>query len=85
MTHVVTEPCKGCLDKSCLKVCPVDCFFEDDEMVYIHPDECIDCGGCIPECPTEAIFYQDDVPPQWHHYIEINSERSKTCKRAQFG
>ena len=55
MTHVVTEPCKGCLDKSCLKVCPVECFFEDDEMVYIHPDECIDCGEFINEFHLNAI------------------------------
>lgn len=83
MAMVVTEPCKGCKDKACLKVCPVDCFYEDADMLYIHPDECIDCGACVPECPVEAIFYQDDVPQQWSHYIELNAERAQECKPAK--
>src|SRR6056297_3116972 len=83
MTLVVTEPCKGCKDKSCLAVCPVECFHEDDEMVYIDPDECIDCGACIPECPVEAIFYEDDVPAQWASYIELNATKAKECPPAE--
>lgn len=82
MTMVVTEPCRGCKDKACVIVCPVDCFYEDAEMVYIHPDECIDCGACVPECPVEAIFYHDDVPSQWFHYIELNAKRAQECKPA---
>ena len=82
MTMVVTEPCKGCKDKSCLKVCPAECFYEDSEMVYINPDECVDCEACIPECPVEAIFYEDDVPVQWFSYIELNAKRSKECPPA---
>ena len=83
MAMVVTEPCKGCKDKACLKVCPVDCFYEDADMVYINPDECMDCGACVPECPVEAIFYQDDVPQQWSHYIELNAKRAQECKPAK--
>jgi ferredoxin len=83
MAMVVTEPCKGCKDKACLKVCPVDCFYEDADMVYINPDECIDCGACVPECPVEAIFYQDDVPTQWSHYIELNAKRAQECEPAK--
>lgn len=83
MAMVVTEPCKGCKDKSCLKNCPMDCFYEDSEMLYIHPDECIDCQACIPECPVEAIFYHADVPKQWQHYIEINAQKVLVCLPAQ--
>gem|GEM_PF-435968 len=60
--YVVAEPCIGVKDKSCMSVCPVDCIYEGDDMVYIHPDECIDCGLCEPECPVTAIFVDTDVP-----------------------
>lgn len=83
MTMVVTEPCKGCKDKSCLAVCPTECFHEDARMVYIDPDDCIDCGACIPECPVEAIFYEDDVPAQWVSYIELNATKAKECPPAE--
>ena len=72
MTMVVTEPCKGCKDKACLKVCPCDCFYEDADMVTIHPDECIDCGACVPACPVEAIYALDEVPEKWKDYIGQN-------------
>ncbi len=77
MAMVVTEPCVNCKDKSCTKVCPVECFHEGPDMLVIDPDECIDCGACVPECPVEAIFYQDDVPKEWVHYIQLNRERTK--------
>lgn len=83
MTMVVTEPCIGCKDKACLPVCPMECFYEDERMVYIDPDDCIDCGACVQECPTEAIFYIDDVPKQWHEYIALNAEKVKTCAPAE--
>jgi ferredoxin len=51
-------------------------------MVYIHPDECVDCEACIPECPVEAIFHEDNVPAQWHHFIELNAKKSKECPPA---
>jgi ferredoxin len=54
-------------------VCPVDCFYEGENFLVIHPDECIDCGACVPECPTEAIFSEDDLPDKWSEYLEINA------------
>ncbi len=72
MPYVITEPCIGVKDKSCQLVCPVDCIYEGPDMLYIHPDECIDCGLCEPECPVSAIFVDTDVPDKWVEYIEIN-------------
>ncbi|HRI44571.1 MAG TPA: ferredoxin family protein [Fimbriimonadaceae bacterium] len=77
MPYIVAEPCIGVKDKSCMNVCPVDCIFEGDEMVYIDPDLCIDCGLCEPECPVTAIFVDTDVPTQWRDYIEQNRVESK--------
>jgi NAD-dependent dihydropyrimidine dehydrogenase PreA subunit len=77
MPYVVTEPCIGVKDKSCMTVCPVDCIYEIDNMVVIHPDECIDCGLCEPECPVTAIFVDTDVPEQWVDYIEQNRRESE--------
>ena len=77
MPYVVTEPCIGVKDKSCMTVCPVDCIYEGEEMVYIHPDECIDCGLCEPECPVTAIFADTDVPEIWAHYIDEHAKKSK--------
>jgi NAD-dependent dihydropyrimidine dehydrogenase PreA subunit len=57
VTYVITEPCIDVKDKSCIEECPVDCIYEGDRMLYIHPDECVDCGACEPVCPVEAIFY----------------------------
>ena len=74
MAHVVAAPCFRCKYTDCVTVCPVECFHEGEKMLYIDPDECIDCGACVPECPVEAIFYDDDVPPQWHEFIALNAE-----------
>jgi len=60
----------------------MECFYEDANMLYIDPEDCIDCEACIPECPTEAIFHEDDVPKQWSHFIELNAARVKECSRA---
>ena len=76
MTHVVCQPCFACKYTDCVVVCPVECFYEGEQMVYIHPEECIDCGACVPECPVEAIFDEDDVPDEWVDYIEINAQLS---------
>jgi len=73
VTHVVTEPCIGSKDQSCVEVCPVDCIYEVSEMLVIHPGECIDCGACIPECPVEAIFAEEDVPAEAREYVAINA------------
>ena len=72
MTYVITQPCVDVKDRSCVDECPVDCIYEGKRMLYIHPDECVDCGACEPVCPQEAIFYEEDVPPQWKHYGEVN-------------
>jgi ferredoxin len=61
-------------------VCPVECFYEGERMLYIHPDECIDCEACIPECPVEAIFLDENVPDEWQSYIELNAEMSQQCE-----
>ena len=73
MPYVVTEPCIGTKDKACVAVCPVECFYEGDDQLYINPEECIDCGLCVPECPVDAIFADDEVPDKWKSYIEKNS------------
>lgn len=82
MTMVVTQPCFGCKDKSCLPVCPMDCFYEDENMLYIHPDDCIDCEACVSECPVEAIFHEDDVPDEWQHFVELNAAKVNVCPPA---
>jgi NAD-dependent dihydropyrimidine dehydrogenase PreA subunit len=74
MTYVITEACIGVKDRACVDVCPVDCIYEGEDQLYIHPDECIDCGACEPECPVTAIFPEEDVPPQLTSYIEKNKE-----------
>ena len=61
MTYVVMSPCVGCKDTKCVAVCPVDCFYEGKNTLVIHPDECIDCGVCEPECPVGAIVSENDV------------------------
>ena len=77
MAHIVTEPCIKCKYTDCVTVCPVDCFHEDKEMVVINNDVCIDCGACIPECPVQAIYTEEDVPEKWHSFIALNEEKSK--------
>ena len=72
MPYIIAEPCIGTKDASCVSVCPVDCIYEGEDMYYINPDECIDCGACEPECPVEAICTDDSVPEQWHSFIEKN-------------
>ena len=76
MTYVIAEPCVNVLDQSCVAVCPVDCIhFEEgvDRMLYIDPDECIDCGACEPECPVNAIFTEESLPPAWQRYTEVTA------------
>jgi NAD-dependent dihydropyrimidine dehydrogenase PreA subunit len=73
MTYVITEPCVDVKDRTCVDECPVDCIYEGERALYIHPDECVDCGACEPVCPVEAIFYEDDVPEQWSTYTEDNA------------
>src|ERR1700733_5945009 len=74
MTYVIAEPCIDVKDKSCLEECPVNCIYEGERMLYIHPDECVDCGACEPVCPVEAIFYEDEVPPKWFKFIAAGED-----------
>lgn len=79
MTHVVAKPCDGCRYTDCVVVCPVECFYEGDSMLYIHPEECIDCEACVPECPVEAIFHEDNLPTEWASYRELNAKMAPNC------
>jgi NAD-dependent dihydropyrimidine dehydrogenase PreA subunit len=88
MTYTITEPCIDVLDKSCVEVCPVDCIHYDegeDRMLYIDPDECIDCGACEPACPVTAIFAEDDVPDGMKEYTALNAQwyKDKAAARAK--
>jgi len=74
VTYVIAQPCVDLKDKACIEECPVDCIYEGERMLYIHPDECVDCGACEPVCPVEAIFYEDDVPDQWKDFYKANVE-----------
>ena len=73
MTYVIGEPCVDVLDRACVEECPVDCIYEGERMLYIHPDECVDCGACEPVCPVEAIYYEDDLPAKWQVYAGENA------------
>ncbi|MEY3407162.1 MAG: hypothetical protein RL038_223 [Actinomycetota bacterium] len=72
MTYVIAAACVDVKDKACVEECPVDCIYEGDRMLYIHPDECVDCGACEPVCPVGAIFYDDDVPSDQVDYKQYN-------------
>jgi ferredoxin len=73
MAYVVADPCVKCKYTDCVSVCPVDCFYEGKNSLAIHPDECIDCGACEPECPTTAIFEESELPAKWAVYKDINA------------
>jgi ferredoxin len=77
MTHVVTESCIRCKYTDCVDVCPVDCFREGPNFLTIDPDECIDCAVCIPECPVNAIYAEEDVPSDQQHMTKLNAELAK--------
>ena len=76
MTTVVTDNCNGCRFTTCVTVCPVVCFHFDDEMLYIDPTICIDCGACLDECPMQAIYEEDDLPADKSHWVTLNAERA---------
>jgi ferredoxin len=77
MPYVITEPCIGVKDASCVDVCPVNCIYEGEDQYYISPDECIDCAACEVACPVTAIFHEDDVPDTWRDYVEKNRAWAK--------
>lgn len=74
MTFVVTEQCIKCKYTDCVEVCPVDCFYEGPNFLVIHPDECIDCALCEPECPVDAIVSEDDLTEEQKQFLELNAE-----------
>src|SRR5215468_8128605 len=74
MTYVVNESCIKCKLMDCVEVCPVDCFYEGENMLVIHPDECIDCGVCEPECPVDAI--KPDTEPGLEKWLDLNRQYS---------
>jgi ferredoxin len=76
MTYVVTDNCIKCKYTDCVEVCPVDCFYEGENMLVIHPDECIDCGVCEPECPADAI--KPDTEPNLEKWLQVNAEYAKS-------
>ncbi len=80
MAHVVTEPCKNCKYTDCVVVCPVDCFYADADQLYIDADDCLDCQACVPECPVEAIFLDQDVPPKWTGLVALNADRARALR-----
>lgn len=81
MAYVICAPCINTKDTACVAVCPVDCIhpskdeaaYATAEQLYINPDDCIDCGACVPECPVDAIFSGDEVPEQWQNFAAINA------------
>ena len=73
MTYVIALPCVDLKDRACVEECPVDCIYEGGRSLYIHPEECVDCGACEPVCPVEAIFYEDDLPEHWREYQTANA------------
>jgi ferredoxin len=76
MGYVITQPCIGVKDASCIEVCPVDCIHSDDDapQYYIDPDECIDCGACVDTCPVDAIYPEDEVPAEYVSFVTINAD-----------
>ncbi len=89
MAYVIAEPCIGTKDNSCVEVCPVDCIhptpdepdYDKVEMLYIDPEECIDCDACVEACPVDACFAEDQLPDEWQRYAQINSEYFATRSR----
>ena len=82
MTYVITDPCIGTKDNSCVEVCPVDCIhptedepgYAEAKMLFIDPTECIDCDACVTACPVNAIFPEDHLPAEWEHFAKLNAE-----------
>jgi len=82
MAYVIAEPCIGTKDNSCVEVCPVDCIhptpdepnYDDVPMLYIDPEECIDCDACVEACPVDACFAEDQLPDEWQHYAKLNAD-----------
>ncbi|MEV6927377.1 ferredoxin [Dactylosporangium sp. NPDC051485] len=74
MAYVITQNCVDTKEGSCVIQCPVDCIYEGNRMMYIHPDECIDCGACEAACPVSAIYYEPETPQDMEQFVDINRE-----------
>jgi NAD-dependent dihydropyrimidine dehydrogenase PreA subunit len=74
MVFVIAEPCVDVKDRACVDECPVDCIYEGPRKLYIHPDECVDCGACEPVCPVDAIYYETAVPARWRGFLAVDAE-----------
>lgn len=91
MTYIIAEPCVNVKDGACVDVCPVDCIhprkdepdYDQQNQLYINPDECIDCGACEPVCPVAAIFEESAVPEQWRQYIKLNADYHKAISESR--
>ena len=77
MTYVVAEPCVNCRYTDCALVCPVEAFHLDDDMLHINPETCIDCDACVPECPVEAIYSEEEIPDGQESFLKLNAELAK--------
>src|SRR4030095_12125193 len=80
MAHVVTSKCVGCKFTDCVEVCPVACFYELDNQVLIHPEDCIDCTACVAEFPVQAIYAEGDFPKKYQSNIEFNATEARRIK-----
>lgn len=80
MAHIVTSKCVGCKFTDCVEVCPVACFYELDNQVVIHPEDCIDCTACVAECPVEAIYADSALPSEYESNVEFNATEAKRLK-----
>ncbi len=80
MAHVVTSKCQGCKFTDCVEVCPVACFYELEDRLVIHPEDCIDCTACVSVCPVEAIYADGEVPTEFQADIELNAARARSAK-----
>ena len=79
MAHVVAQPCLDCKYTECVVVCPAGCFHEGVRMLYIHPDDCIDCEACVPACPANAIYHEDKLPVEWSPFRDLNATMARQC------
>jgi ferredoxin len=80
MAHVVSNKCSGCKFTDCVEVCPVACFYELNNQVVIHPEDCIDCTACVSVCPVEAIYAEGDLPAEYQADIEFNATDARRIK-----
>ena len=85
MAHIVTSKCVDCKFTDCVEVCPVACFYETENRLVIHPEDCIDCTACVAECPVEAIYAEADLPAEFQDNVESNRTESVRIKESGQG